>query len=1838
MTKHDQKHELIKAVLLATSVGTSVFSIGLAYAGGPITQLNTSTTGATLQTYTGSDANTYNWGQGTDVHFDGFQFSGNSYVPVFLADDVTIRRVDATTTPANGNIKATGLACGIFAESTSTINASPFNLTTTYPEDSVGNGNCDMEAMVGGDIISRGGLDVFDNDDDIGTYKKAKNIERVDFIFTGGITAPALVSNLAESGHIVTEKSGNNPVQIAAILSLDGTGNPASYGTLLTVDQSSNSPDVAYGLYNSIAKTHFEFLSNDPLAATKVFPIHIQFSNEFLGSAFVTLDQLGVGTGVTYFGFSYFPADVDTGLGHILTDPSTFPPDTAGDDGDADMYGGTSGYFTLLTLANFPPDAVDDSAQTNENSNVNINVLNNDSDPDGDNLTLSIDTQASNGTATVNDNGTPAILTDDTIDYLPNANFTGTDTFVYQVDDGNAANGGLSTDTATVTITVNGAPTATNDTASTSQGNQVNIDVLNNDSDPETDPLTLSITANGSNGNAVVNNNGTPALLSDDTIDYTPNAAFTGTDTFTYQVDDGNGGTDTATVTVTVNGTPTATNDTASTSQGNLVNIDVLNNDSDPETDPLTLSVTANGSNGNAIVNNNGTPAVLTDDTIDYTPNAAFTGTDTFTYQIDDGNGGTDTATVTVTVSAPNGTPTATNDTASTGQGTLVNINVLSNDSDPETDPLTLTVTANGSNGNAVVNNNGTPAVLTDDTIDYTPNAAFTGSDTFTYQVDDGNGGTDTATVTVTVNGTPTAVNDTAATSQGNLVNINVLNNDSDPETDPLTLTVTANGSNGNAVVNNNGTPAVLTDDTIDYTPNAAFTGSDTFTYQIDDGNGGTDTATVTVTINGTPTAVNDTASTSQGNLVNIDALNNDSDPETDPLTLSVTANASNGNAVVNNNGTPAVLTDDTIDYTPNAAFIGTDTFTYQVDDGNGGTDTATVTVTISSGNTAPTAVNDTASSIGNLVNINVLNNDSDPETDPLTLSVTANGSNGNAIVNNNGTPAVLTDDTIDYTPNVGFTGTDTFTYQVDDGNGGTDTATVTVSVDPNDFDGDGINDSIDIDDDNDGIPDSVEGTGDFDNDGIPNHQDLDADGDGILDLAETGLTPAEIATLDTDGDGEIDSGNSFGANGLADPVETVAESGAVDYDNNGVADNPANHDTDLNPDFLDLDSDNDGVTDVIEAGQPDSDGNGFADTGHTPVISTPDTDGDGVPDVHDLDSDNDGITDTIEAGLSDTDGDGLVDGFIDSNGDGFDDSVAASPTVLPDTDNDGIPDIHDLDSDNDGITDTIEAGLSDTDGDGHIDGFTDADGDGYDDAVTTTPPSPLPDTDNDGVPDVHDLDSDNDGITDTTEAGLSDGDNDGRIDNFTDVDGDGYDDNVAAAPASPLPDTDADTTPDVHDLDSDNDGDTDTNEAGLSDTNDDGLIDGFTDTNGDGYDDNLQGLKPTGKVRTGLDAVGGCAIDTDAKFDPMMPLLMLFALLYLLRNATVSGQRPGVVARRALGASILGITAMSASTASTAQEEQDEFKSGLYVGAGVGFSHVKPDTDKTAFEVDEEIDFGWKVFLGYDYSKRISFEAHYADLGEATLKPQGSVDYSVYGLSGLYRFGQKGDNEKNDLFTRQGMSYYGKVGVGKMDNEGNNVDFHRVNDVHLFFGLGAEYGYKNGIAVRFEADLYDEDAQFFSISLIKRFRKRTRHVANIAPVVVAEQVSEIVPVQAPAPAYDCQINFDTVLSSGAILFRTNRADLAPQSHALLDELAAVSLQCADAQIEIGGHTDSLGKASYNMNLSQQRAEAVLRYLQAASVSADNLSAVGYGETQPVAKNTTREGRANNRRIEFTVK
>ncbi|GEM_PF-1510328 len=271
-------------------------------------------------------------------------------------------------------------------------------------------------------------------------------------------------------------------------------------------------------------------------------------------------------------------------------------------------------------------------------------------------------------------------------------------------------------------------PDAEDDTFLVSENTSNNfLDVLANDSDRNGDTLAISIDTLPTNGTLNINQNN---------LFYTPNSNFTGVDSFTYQVDDGNGGTDIATVNLTVtefNNIPVITNDTATTNEDTGVSINVLANDSDTDGDNLTITSVTPGSNG--------TTAII-DNEIVYTPEPNFNGVDSFIYEISDGNGGTGTATVSVTVEEVNDLPTAENDIATTNQGTQVSINVLENDRDVDGDNLTIASVTPG--------NNGTTQIVENEII-YTPETNFTGEDSFTYSIDDGNGVTDTAQVSVTI-------------------------------------------------------------------------------------------------------------------------------------------------------------------------------------------------------------------------------------------------------------------------------------------------------------------------------------------------------------------------------------------------------------------------------------------------------------------------------------------------------------------------------------------------------------------------------------------------------------------------------------------------------------------------------------------------------------------------------------------------------------------------------------------------------------------------------------------------------------------------------------------------------------------------------------------------------------------------------------------------------------------------------------------------------------------------------------------------------------------------------
>jgi Ca2+-binding RTX toxin-like protein len=196
------------------------------------------------------------------------------------------------------------------------------------------------------------------------------------------------------------------------------------------------------------------------------------------------------------------------------------------------------------------------------------------------------------------------------------------------------------------------------------------------------------------------------------------------------------------------------------------------------------------------------------------------------------------------------------------------------------------------------------------------------------------------------VNTAPQATDDAARTDEDEGVIIDVLSNDTDLEGDTLSVASVTQPPNGAVVINADGT--------LTYTPDADFSGEDRFTYTITDGNGGSDTATVTIDVaplNDAPDAVDDAAQTNNLTPVVIPVLANDTDPDGDTLTVTA-ASADVGTVVINDDGT--------LTYTPEPGFGGQATLTYDISDGNGGTDTATVTVGVLDGIVEGTAGNDT--------------------------------------------------------------------------------------------------------------------------------------------------------------------------------------------------------------------------------------------------------------------------------------------------------------------------------------------------------------------------------------------------------------------------------------------------------------------------------------------------------------------------------------------------------------------------------------------------------------------------------------------------------------------------------------------------------------------------------------------------------------------------------------------------------------------------------------------------------------------------------------------------------------
>ena len=396
--------------------------------------------------------------------------------------------------------------------------------------------------------------------------------------------------------------------------------------------------------------------------------------------------------------------------------------------------GGTASANVTVTVnsVNDDPTAADDAASVSKNSAATaIDVLANDGiDPDTDEtLSISDVSDPANGTASIADGGAG-------LNYQPDADYVGADSFTYTISDGN---GGTATATVNVTVTdvSNNDPVADDDSATVAEDGEVDIAVLDGDTDADDDALTVESVTQGANGAVSIN--------ADGTVKYIPTANFNGEDTFSYSVSDGKGGTDSAAVMVTVssvNDNPTAVDDTATVKEGtDATVIDVLANDGiAPDTDEtLTITETSDPAYGTVSIAEGGA-------SLSYQPDADYAGGDTFTYTVSDGNGGTATATVTITVDSVNTKPVAVGDTYSTDVDTPLLVaapGVLANDSDDDGDAMTVNLVTNPTHGSLML--------YPDGSFTYAPEAGYAGPDSFEYSVSDGKVNSDTAVVGLTV-------------------------------------------------------------------------------------------------------------------------------------------------------------------------------------------------------------------------------------------------------------------------------------------------------------------------------------------------------------------------------------------------------------------------------------------------------------------------------------------------------------------------------------------------------------------------------------------------------------------------------------------------------------------------------------------------------------------------------------------------------------------------------------------------------------------------------------------------------------------------------------------------------------------------------------------------------------------------------------------------------------------------------------------------------------------------------------------------------------------------------
>ncbi len=639
---------------------------------------------------------------------------------------------------------------------------------------------------------------------------------------------------------------------------------------------------------------------------------------------------------------------------------------------------GTGSVQFTINAVNDAPTASANSITLAEDTSASITLTG--ADVEGSPLTYVISQAPANGVLT----GTPPALV-----YTPGANFSGTDSFRFTVSDG-----ALTSASALVSLTVspvNDAPIATSTSLTVAEDGSIAITL--GGSDLEGSPLVFAITQAPANGTL----SGTaPNLV------YTPGANFNGSDVLRFTVSDGSlvSGVATVSIAVTpVNDAPVA--QAASVTIRGRTPTPLVLAGSDVEGSPLTFAVTQAPANGTL----SGTPPNLT-----YTAQTGFAGQDTIHFTTSDGSLTSAAATVTITVI--NRAPLAVAASVSLNEDSPAEVALSGTDEDG--DSLTYTVLDGPAHGAL----SGTPPNLT-----YTPGTNYFGSDSLRFTVSDGASISEPATITLAiaaVNDAPTATPATYTVDEDGSVSITL--GGSDPEGSTLGFTVSDLPLNGRLI----GSAPNLT-----YRPNTNYSGPDSFTFTVWDG----DRTSVAATIALDVTPVNDIPVANPGTLTAETGKTSalvltGSDLESTAVSFMVIQGPTNGTL---SGRAPNLY------YTPGAGYVGADSLRFKVTDGTDSSEPATIAITVTTLNRAPVAVA-SSRTLNEDTPVAVTLSGTDPDGDSLTYTVTVPPANGTL----SGTLPNLI-----YRPATNYFGTDSFQFTVSDGSLVSAPATVSLTISP---------------------------------------------------------------------------------------------------------------------------------------------------------------------------------------------------------------------------------------------------------------------------------------------------------------------------------------------------------------------------------------------------------------------------------------------------------------------------------------------------------------------------------------------------------------------------------------------------------------------------------------------------------------------------------------------------------------------------------------------------------------------------------------------------------------------